>query len=294
MKQNKNLISLIYREKPLWVALLSSAVIMALLILFVFIFKAPNPNMILIAGLVVCSAVFGYPGGLVAGVLMLGYTLYFFSSGHNFVSFTDENMQKVFISIIGIVVDMVFVCELKRGSDKALRDVQRLSDALEEDNRLLQQISLIDPLTNCRNRLSLRHDFPSYLHRPVIVMMLDVDDFKSINDTFGHDQGDKALEITGKLLTDTFGKDHSYRYGGDEFMVICTDTEKQEFMALVDKIMNNRPSFKNGEEEIHINYSIGYSTGKPDDDSNLRNLFLLADKRLYQAKREGKNMIVGN
>ena len=287
------LFSFIYKERSPWVALLSSVILMLVLILIVIQFNVPNPNMILIAGLVVCSALFGYTGGVVAGVIMFVYTVYFFSTDHSFLSFTDQNMEKVFVSLIGIVVDMVFVCELKRASNAAFREIKSLTATLQEDNRLLQQISLTDTLTGCRNRLSLRHDFPDYIDHATCVMMMDVDDFKSINDQYGHDKGDIALEQTGKLLINTFGVNHSYRYGGDEFLVICPEINEDVFRQKAQSIMDNRPVIDVGSETIQVSYSIGYSSGKPSDESSLRNMLILADNRLYQAKRRGKNEIVG-
>ena len=287
------LFSFIYQERKPWVAFLSSIILMLALILVVIQFNVPNPNMILIAGLVVCSALFGYTGGIIAGVIMFIYTVYFFSTDNSLFSFTDQNMKKVFISFIGIIVDMVFVCELKRASTAAFREIKSLTATLQEDNRLLQQISLTDALTGCRNRLSLRHDFPDYIERELFTMMLDVDDFKSINDQYGHDKGDIALEQTGKLLINTFGANHCYRYGGDEFLVICPGIELDEFHRKAESLMGNRPVIDVGNDTIQVSYSIGYSQGKPNDESTLRNLLILADNRLYQAKRRGKNEIVG-
>ena len=279
-----------FHSKVKWqIAAPVTVAFMALLIAFVYIFKIPNPNMILIAGLVVCSALFGYRGGIPAGVIMLAYTLYFFSTNNDFVTFSSENVRKVFVSFIGIVVDMFFVCSLKNVSYSFVQQIKSLTERLQEDNRLLQEISLRDPLTGCRNRFSLRHDFPAYINRCVYTIMLDVDDFKSINDEFGHDEGDKALEMTGKLLTDTFGEEHCYRYGGDEFLLICPDMDQTEFTSKIEAVMNNRPVIRDNQ----INYSVGYAHGTAQDESTLRNLFILADQKMYQAKRSGKNKIVG-
>ena len=68
--------------------------IMFALIMVVMGFQVPNPNMILITGLVFCSAVFGFGGGVVAAIIMFGYTLFFFSTGHSFIHYTDQNIQK--------------------------------------------------------------------------------------------------------------------------------------------------------------------------------------------------------
>jgi K+-sensing histidine kinase KdpD len=87
-----------------------TAAVMVALILFVYYCNIPNPNMILIAGLVLCSALFGFGGGIVAAVIMLGYTLFFFSTDHSFTQFTPQNMQKVAVSLFGVTADMLLVC----------------------------------------------------------------------------------------------------------------------------------------------------------------------------------------
>ena len=86
----------------------------------------------------------------------------------------------------------------------------------------------IDALTGVGNRLALRRDYDSYQGHEVTVVMLDLNDFKLINDTRGHEEGDRILQEIGKLLSDTFGKDNCYRYGGDEFLVIVPDLSSSE------------------------------------------------------------------
>ena len=110
-----------------------TTLIMAALILLVFYCDIPNPNMILIAGLVLCSALFGYGGGIVAAVIMLGYTLFFFSTDHSFTQFTPQNTQKVIVSIFGIVADMLLVCELKRAEIYEFNAIHTLNAALQSE-----------------------------------------------------------------------------------------------------------------------------------------------------------------
>ena len=107
-----------------------TALIMGALILLVFYCDIPNPNMILIAGLVLCSALFGYGGGIVAAVIMFGYTLFFFSTDYSFIRFTPENLQKVIVSVIGIVADMLFVCSLKRAEIREFNTIDELTEQL--------------------------------------------------------------------------------------------------------------------------------------------------------------------
>ena len=117
-----------------------TVIIMSALILFVFYFNVPNPNMILIAGLVLCSALFGFGGGIVAAAIMFGYTLFFFSTDHSFTQFTPQNMQKVIVSMVGIVADMLLVCTLKRAEIREFKVVDALTDQLNIQKESLSSL----------------------------------------------------------------------------------------------------------------------------------------------------------
>ena len=262
-----------------------TAAIMALLIAIVYFFSVPNPNMILIAGLVICSALFGYGGGVVAGVIMFFYTLYFFSTGHSFTEFTPENLQKVCVSLVGIGVDMVFVCALKRAEMRAFDQVDDLTEALNRENERLQAMSTKDALTEVRNRMALRQDYDAYQGREVTVAMLDLDNFKMINDTLGHAEGDRILHETGKLLADAFGEEHCYRYGGDEFLVIVPDLTEAEFEERLASIAGKGSTLVVDGEHCKASFSVGYVHGSVGDPDALRELLSRADERMYEAKR---------
>ena len=117
-----------------------TVVIMAALILLVFYCNIPNPNMILIAGLVLCSALFGYGGGIVAAAIMFGYTLFFFSTDNSFTQFTPQNMQKVIVSLIGIAVDMLLVCDLKSAEIREFKAVDELTVQLNHQHESLSSL----------------------------------------------------------------------------------------------------------------------------------------------------------
>lgn len=285
--------SILQLELSLGWEILITVGIMAVLIAAVYGFNIPNPNMILIAGLVVCSAMFGYAGGITAGVIMFLYTLYFFSTDNSFFHFTPQNLQKVIVSLIGIVADMLFVCELKRYEKQAFREIRKLTEELSEDNGKLQLASSIDALTGIRNRYALRNDYNSYLREHVYVLMLDIDNFKLINDTHGHDIGDAILAQTGRRLTELFGRERCYRYGGDEFLVIKPDISEQSFKEKLERLQSDKPQIRKGDQVIRAGYSIGYTHGVVSGHDKLREMFAVADERMYTAKHEGKNMIVG-
>ena len=166
--------------------------------------------MILIAGLVLCSALFGFGGGIIAALIMLGYTLFFFSTDHSFTQFTEQNLQKVVVSLIGITADMVLVCSLKSAEVQAFSEVANLTEQLKKENKHLQSISLFDPLTGIRNRLALRQDFDSYNGREVTAMMLDIDNFKQIKNGI-------LQASSGCNLSELIKYTQQYNLGGFEF-----------------------------------------------------------------------------
>ena len=279
------------RNLSLWQRLLITFALMLVLILLVYHFNIPNPNMILIAGLVVCSSMFGYSGGLPAGIIMLGYTLFFFSTDNDFVTFTDQNTRKVVVSLVGIVVDMLFICELKRAQRSAYRKIAGLTEELREDNRLLQELSLIDGLTGVKNRVSLRRDYDDYRYRALFVAMMDLDDFKSINDLHGHEAGDRVLTATGRNLNEIFGHDHCYRFGGDEFLILWPAGTEEAFRAKLDELIARAPLIGVGEKAACC---IGFTHGTVSDEQELRSMFAQADRKMYEAKQRGPNTVVGD
>lgn len=276
------------------ISVLLTCLIMAAMVCLVFFLKIPNPNMILIAGLVVCSATFGYPGGVTAGVFMFVYTLFFFSTDNDFVTFTDQNLQKVFVSLIGILVDLFFVCHLKRVETETFRQLKQANAMLQEDNHLLEQASQTDQLTGLGNRFALRRDYDSFIDRSVIVFLIDLDDFKAVNDSCGHDAGDQCLRETGRRLRARFPEDSVYRFGGDEFLIICTDQEPDVFLSKAEAFIHEAPDIPLGEERsVPLHYSGGYVYGVCKYDDDLRHMFKQADGQLYESKRAGKNRIQG-
>ena len=151
----------------------------------------------------------------------------------------------------------------------------------------LNDMAYIDALTGIGNRLALRRDYESYQGHEVTVLMLDLNDFKLINDTCGHEEGDRVLQEIGKLLSDTFGKEHCYRYGGDEFLVVVPDISSSEFNEKLENIKHNKPAV---DDTAKAGFSIGYVRGVLTDSDMLRNLISRADVKMYESKRE-KNRI---
>ena len=150
----------------------------------------------------------------------------------------------------------------------------------------LNDMAYIDALTGIGNRLALRRDYDSYQGHEVTVMMLDLNDFKLINDTRGHDEGDRILQEISKLLSDIFGKEHCYRYGGDEILVIIPDISSSEFNEKLEALKQNKPKI-NG--TARADFSIGFVRALLKDSDTLRTLISTADEKMYESKREKKH-----
>ncbi len=287
-RSHRRRLTLLQREASPAKQVAVTAAIMFALIVFVYLCNIPNPNMILIAGLVFCSALYGYGGGIVAAIIMLLYTLFFFSVDHSFVHFTSEGLQKVIVSLVGIVVDMLLVCSVKKDEVEAFQRADILTQELHHENAELHNVSLTDGLTQIRNRTALQLDSDSYVGHVVTVMMLDLNDFKIINDTNGHEEGDRVLKETAQLLADAFGLAHCYRYGGDEFLVIMPDVPLPEFLERLGGVLEASPQVKSDDGTVPVSFSVGHVHARLTGSEELPNLIAQADERMYEQKRSKK------
>jgi len=278
---------------PISVRILISFSMELLLAVIVYSFHISNPNMILVTGLVASSALLGVYGGVTAAIVMLAYTFFFFSSNHDFVTFEAVNQQKVIVSTIGILAITGTVCFLKREENDAFRRIKLYMEMLKKDNELLEEATTVDPLTGIRNRFSLRRDYDQYIGKSIHVMMMDLDNFKQINDTCGHDVGDSLLKDTGKLLSECFGNQYSYRYGGDEFLVIQPDVSETSFAEECRKLQKCMGRISISGHSEHPHFSAGYVYGKTTEHDNLRQMIKQADEQLYTSKNAGKDKVQG-
>ena len=124
-----------------------SLAVMIALTAIVYFFKIPNPNMILIAGLTVFTTLFGFPAGIACGLEMIIYSMFFFSTDYSFFVYNDVNLLKLVIIIIGVVLNVVFIGQLKRRQNRSRQLLKEMNEKLKRDNRTLEEVSVRDELT---------------------------------------------------------------------------------------------------------------------------------------------------
>lgn len=172
-----------------------------------------------------------------------------------------------------------------------------ISMALE--NNRLYEISVMDGLTNVYNRryleqrLSEEVAYSRRYGKPLTVGLLDIDFFKRLNDTYGHQAGDHVLKKVSGLLSQALREyDVVARYGGEEFAVILPTTPKGKGASIAERLRSNveETEFNFKEREIRTTISCGVSCF-PEDGDTADALIASADKALYAAKERGRNQV---
>ena len=179
--------------------------------------------------------------------------------------------------------------------------VKRLQDDLHNANRLLTHQAMTDALTGLANR---RHGFAELdrivaaaerHHRSLCVLMADLDHFKTLNDTYGHDAGDSCLREAARRLADSVRtSDLPVRWGGEEFVVLMPDASADHAAEVAERIRAAvaDPPFRAGLDTIHVTMSVGWAMRHEGESGP--DLVGRADEALYEAKRRGRNAVVGS
>jgi len=178
---------------------------------------------------------------------------------------------------------------------EAEQEVVRLQNELSETSEMVR----LDQLTGALNRKGLEEAMDRELARaqrrqsPVCLALLDVDNFKRLNDTYGHQTGDDALVHLARVIRETVRpNDTLARYGGEEFLIILPDTPLEDAVAALTRLQREltKRFFLHKNEKLLITFSAGvtaYRDGEPRNEA-----FARADAAMYQAKKTGKNRVV--
>ena len=201
------------------------------------------------------------------------------------MNFTDKSTGEIFDKSDVEVLDSI--------SPQIAVAVDRMT--LQEKIGEFAQLSITDPLTGLLNRRYIEERLAEEINRvgrssdPLSFLMLDVDEFKSYNDRFGHPAGDEALRIVGAILKETVrGADVAARYGGEEFSVLLPETSSTEAKVIADRIRVRVEQTVFPARKVTI--SIGIAT-LSETIRTPEELISAADKALYSAKGKGRNNV---
>jgi diguanylate cyclase (GGDEF)-like protein len=178
--------------------------------------------------------------------------------------------------------------------------MRRLQTELEEKNRELARLASTDALTELPNRRSFNRELVRALqgarrhNDPVALVLLDLDEFKAINDRHGHDVGDEVLREVGRRLRDACrAGDQVARIGGEEFALVLTRTGETGALAAAERtrLLISEQEFSTSAGNLGITASLGVAGAGGEIGFDERELFKAADEALYCAKAEGRNRV---
>ena len=187
--------------------------------------------------------------------------------------------------------------ELRRQHRRQQREIDSLTARaarLRDEHDRLKRLAVFDKLTGVLNRRGIEESLASESarRRDIALLVLDVDHFKRINDTYGHDTGDLVLQRVAAVISEnTREKDLVGRWGGEEFLVACIDCAPQHAAIVAEKIRQRiEATFFGSRQHIAVTISTGVTMLRGDD--SFPSAFSRADAALYRAKSTGRNCIV--
>jgi len=224
-------------------------------------------------------------------IFIIAYLCYLIAFWDRSVVFSDLIVPVVFM------LGSLFVWQTARVSQQTAIDVKRIT-FLEHEN-------IIDALTGVYNRRYIERRLREELARarrfetPLSVLLLDIDHFKQVNDTYGHQAGDLVLAQVGNLMHQSVREaDIVARYGGEEFLIIAPNTAAFNATAIASRLLTGIgsheftvPDSRGRRQVVRITVSIGLTDVGSGDDEVIK-CVSRADEALYQAKHEGRNRFV--
>ncbi|MBN2437927.1 MAG: diguanylate cyclase [Deltaproteobacteria bacterium] len=184
--------------------------------------------------------------------------------------------------------------ELRESTDR-----KRAEEALRESEKRYRELSIVDDLTQLYNsrhfylQLKIELNRSTRYEQPLTLLLLDLDDFKAFNDTYGHVEGDQVLRRLGQVVKRCLREtDFAFRYGGEEFTILLPMTTGRDAAVTAERI---RAELKEEifspvpGQDVHVTVSIGLGQYKPRED--IKTFVHRVDQLMYQAKKNGKDRV---
>lgn len=209
--------------------------------------------------------------------------------------------ERALVAALGVI----FACYVFVMSRIVMRDYWRLLTAsalLKRRARQLSELSLTDSLTGLRNRLHFDREYRREWQRafrqqrPLAVLVIDLDRFKSLNDRYGHAFGDQCLQAVAQVLNHHILRpgDVAARFGGEEFAVLLTDTEAEGALAVAERLLAGLRGveLEHAGQRVRLTASIGVASTVPSSPLLALQLIQRADLAMYAAKNAGRDRAV--
>ena len=209
----------------------------------------------------------------------------------------------------GKIMHCLFIVTQRRSEDGSVtgyqgivRDItaqKAMEEALRESEKRYKELSITDDLTGLFNQRHFYNQLRAEIDRiqrykhPLALLLLDVDNFKIYNDTYGHLAGDKVLAKLGEVIRKSIRRtDSGYRYGGEEFTVILTETRGQDAGVAAERLRKRFADeifFPVPLEPVGVTVSVGIANYR--DGEEISSFVKRADQNMYEAKNKGKNCV---
>ena len=210
---------------------------------------------------------------------------------------TQENMK--------LLTMLTKECSLVMENTLLYERLRRKHLSLEKANKEIKQLSRTDSLTGCYNRGHLTEQLPREIKRalrykhPMALAMCDIDHFKKVNDTHGHQCGDEVLKIFVQSISELIRADTDWlaRYGGEEFLLVLPETNLENAYGMAERLRQHiaQKIIETEEEKVSITASFGVTGFEASSSATSitpEALINTADKYLYEAKAQGRNKVV--
>ncbi len=251
------------------------------------------------------------------GVLLLVFVFYLskwvtnpiINLNQSVKNFRDKNIEPVVdekrkdeIGQLGISIKNM-ASQIKDNVMNLEIEIAERTAELEEINQELHRLSFADGLTGIPNRRKFDEFFSQAFEHSkrsghhIALMMMDIDNFKNYNDTYGHTEGDECLKVISGFLQTQIKRstDIAARYGGEEFVVVVQDTDLEGVLKIAQEIRKGVEALKiehSESEHKYVTISIGIAYEIPDHHEITEEFVSRADKAMYKAKNTGRNKIV--